>query len=375
MSGGFETVRVDMPQNPFFTHVLECRGHDEGHGALFDFHWERHNYGTDPWLVASASGDHSIRVFTLPNGKHIRTLFKQGGHVEWVTFVAILRSGDILSAGLDGRVISWAKGGAKGTEQVQMGSIANGFFDRETQESVFGGSHATVCLMHQTRLVWQTSVLPKMKAAPNLMTCCIFGGKYVGIGARDGGIFVLDKSNGDILWKKKAFTQSVIACYPFGSMCVFGGADGQTIFVNPGGSTDAAAVASSCSDYLAFPSNNCGGVTAFTADDDLLFVGHSDGTLAIYENYEGDISKLNHVTITDKVPIMSIAHRFVEKTFLIYCGHSDGTLTIWNNELEEVVLRVPVCRGGINKIGINEEAKVTVVGGDDAILRVLGMKK
>lgn len=128
------------------------------------------------------------------------------------------------------------------------------------------------------------------------------------------------------------------------------------------GSTDAAAVASSCSDYLAFPSNNCGRVTAFTADDDLLFVGHSDGTLAIYENYEGDISKLNHVTITDKVPIMSIAHRFVEKTFLIYCGHSDGTLTIWNNELEEVVLRVPVCRGGINKIGINEEAKVTVVG-------------
>lgn len=367
MARGFETVRVEMPSNGFFTHVLECQGHDESHGAVFDFHWAPTNYGTDRWLMATASGDHSVRVFGLPSGKHIRTLFKQGGHVEWVTFCAVLNTGDILSAGLDGRVIRWPRGSARGMEVAQLGSIAAGAFCEKSQAVFVCGSHATICYFEHGNYLWQASVLPTVKSAPNLTTCCI-GSKYLGVGGRDGGVFIVSKTDGSVIWKKKAFTQSVLASTSFQHFFVFGGADGRIIFIPTTGEC------ATSGEYQTFDGNGRGRVTSFAQDEDLLFVGLSDGNILIYEQYEGTISHVDTLEVLDRMPILSLALRFVNRNYLIYCGHSDGTLTIWNHGEQALVLKMPISKGAINKLRINEEAQILVAAGDDAIVRILQMQ-
>lgn len=361
---------IEIPDNQYFSSVTELKGHDESHGAIFDLNFAACKYSGDSFMLASASGDHSVRLFSLPSGKHLRTLFKDGGHMEWVTFVACLDGGDVLSAALDGQILWWRKGTVKGVNIAQMGSIASGFFNRKTQEAVFAGSHATVGFTRGGSCTWQTSVMPNVKAAPNLTTCSIVCDKYVTVGSRDGWVFVLDKTQGVTLFKKQMFSQSVICAGAFNDLCIFGGADGRIAFIPTG----ANGATRSFEDYTLTGKGVKGRVTTFCVDDDYLFAAKSDGTISMYEYYEGSADFLGDFDILPGIPILTLIVRYVDRDYLVYCGHSDGTFTIWSYIQKALVFKMPVCRGGLGVMRYIPELQQFVIAGDDAVVRVLHMK-
>jgi WD40 repeat protein len=59
-------------------------------------------------LAVTASADHSLRVWDLSKGSHVRHLFnKNFGHKEWVTCCCFLQDQRILSGGMDGELCLW----------------------------------------------------------------------------------------------------------------------------------------------------------------------------------------------------------------------------------------------------------------------------
>ena len=76
--------------------------------------------------VVTGSGDHGLRVYNLRSGKQSRQLYsKRYGHSDWVTSVAILNDGRVLSGSMDKRLCLWEKGVVKCQDLVgHNGSIS-----------------------------------------------------------------------------------------------------------------------------------------------------------------------------------------------------------------------------------------------------------
>lgn len=66
-------------------------------------------FNADETLLASGGWEGNVRLYALPGGEHA------GGwkaHDDSVNGLAFLRSGDVLSAGYDGKVVRWSSGGS-----------------------------------------------------------------------------------------------------------------------------------------------------------------------------------------------------------------------------------------------------------------------
>lgn len=64
--------------------------------------------------LVTGSADHGLREYNLATNGYKRELFaKKFGHTEWVTSVAHLTDGRILSAGMDSVMCLWDKSGVR----------------------------------------------------------------------------------------------------------------------------------------------------------------------------------------------------------------------------------------------------------------------
>ena len=58
--------------------------------------------------VVTGSSDHGCRVYNIRSGKMLRQLYsKRYGHTDWVTSVAHLGDGRVLSGSMDKRLCLW----------------------------------------------------------------------------------------------------------------------------------------------------------------------------------------------------------------------------------------------------------------------------
>ena len=65
--------------------------------------------GNDTCVVGSA--DHGLKEVEISSGKVLRNLYtKTAGHSEWVTCVAYLPNGSIVSGGMDSKLCLWSAG-------------------------------------------------------------------------------------------------------------------------------------------------------------------------------------------------------------------------------------------------------------------------
>ena len=61
--------------------------------------------------IVTGSADHGLRIYNLRSGKKVRELYsKRYGHSDWVTTVAYLNDGRILSGSMDKKLSLWEKG-------------------------------------------------------------------------------------------------------------------------------------------------------------------------------------------------------------------------------------------------------------------------
>lgn len=358
----FEPQTIQIPDCEYMAAVTELRGHDEGHGAVFDLDLSPRRSGRDTHLLASASGDHSVRIFSLPSGAHVRTLFKNGGHVEWVTFCRLLGPSACVSAGLDGRVLLWA--GARASEIAQIGSIMSGT-SRESQGGLrilLAGSHGTVCMIGaqggSVSSLWEVTLCSERDSV-NSTAVGLFGARYAVVGMRNGRLCVLDQRTGETVSDGKVFAQGVITICDCEDVCAVGAADGRIGFLNDKGEVS----------QLTEPKR--GRVTHFFYDGGFLFVARSDGAVELYEIVDGVAEERGEYDVTGGIPILSMIARFVGGGYRLYCALSDGRLVIYSLREEAKILSLPISRGGINKMLYSEELSALVCAGDDAIVRVL----
>jgi len=358
----FDPQTIQIPDCKYVTAVTELRGHDESHGAIFDLDLVPRRSGRDTHLLASASGDHSVRLFSLPSGSHVRTLFSNGGHVEWVTFCRILGPSACISAGLDGRVILWS--GVRGSDLAQLGSIMSGTsaVTPKGMHLLVAGSHGTVCMLDaqgsSASVLWQVTLCNEHDSV-NSTAIGLFGTRYAVVGMRNGRLCVLDQRTGETVADSKVFNQGVICMCDCEEVCAVGSADGRIGFLGLKGEVT----------QLTKPKR--GRVTDFCYDSGFLFVARSDGKVELYEIVDGTAEERGEYDVTGGIPILSMVARFVHGGYRLYCALSDGRLVLYSLQEEEKLLSLPISRGGINKMLFNAELNVLLCAGDDAVVRVL----
>lgn len=156
----------------------------------------------DETEVVVGSSDHALYVISVGTAR-VRTLYsKQYGHTEWVTCLAPLADGRILSGGMDSKICLWDATGGKCTHLLGHTGSVSCVLRLDDDRAVSTGYDKMVRLWNVGRRrsphPRDISVL-QAGTAPILELAFLFRGQHGVCGDRDGGVQVLDFQANQVL--------------------------------------------------------------------------------------------------------------------------------------------------------------------------------
>ena len=157
--------------------------------------------------VVTGSGDHGLRVYNIRSGKQARQLYsKRYGHTDWVTTVAYLNDGRILSGSMDKKLSLWEKGIVKCQDLVgHNGSIS--------KVQVDSNNVAISAAYDSSLLVWKLDGAECVQGLFNGHKDAVLEFKWVNSlcasGDKAGGMSIWDINTGKSLMSKQLHNGAV----------------------------------------------------------------------------------------------------------------------------------------------------------------------
>ena len=180
-------------------------------------------------LAVAGGSDHGLYEVDLAKGRRSRQLHsKRFGHQEWVTCVAHLRDGRILSGGMDSKLCLWDARGVRCAELPgHRGSVSCVQTDRESPVAV-------TCSYDKTVRCWDlgkgrpTEAWCMSKHRAPVLALAWGRGGLVASGARDGKAVGTDLATGKALWTLDAHQGHCTSlAWGRGGVLYTGGQDGH----------------------------------------------------------------------------------------------------------------------------------------------------
>ena len=180
-------------------------------------------------LAVAGGSDHGLYEVDLAKGRKTRQLYnKRSGHEEWVTCVAHLQDGRLLSGGMDSKLCLWDARGVRCTELPgHRGSVSCVQANSESPVAV-------TCSYDKTVRCWDlgkgrpTEAWCMSKHRAPVLALAWGRGGLVASGARDGKAVGTDVASGKALWTLDAHQGhcTSLAWAPGGALFT-GGQDGH----------------------------------------------------------------------------------------------------------------------------------------------------
>lgn len=300
----------------------------------------------------TGAADHSLRVWDLAKGSHVRHLYnKNFGHKEWVTCCSFLQDQRIISGGMDGMLCLWDRKAVRCDNLTEhTGSISALMVDNN--DIAISASY------DKSLIVWDLYRLRPLINLPSTapVTCFVWNNSLVVSGERDGKVLFWDINTG-----KNFYT---MGCHS--------GAIHKLCFSVDGGTNNFLA---SCGkdgkvSVCDLRDNNCvfskqlhrgaANVVAGTLSNTLI-TASADGVIHVLDMYMGFQERLSM-----KANSAILCGEVLQNLFVAGCG--DGNLIVYDLDSGEACFGFGADNaGGVNCIGISPNKRKLLTGGDSGI--------
>lgn len=297
----------------------------------------------------TASADHSLRIWDLGKGTHVRQLFnKNFGHKDWVTCCAYLQDGRILSGGMDSMICLWDKRAVRCDNLAQHAGSVSCLQVNRDDVAVSGSYDKSLIVWDLHRL---RPVMGLQATAP--VTTLAWNNSLVISGERDGKVLFYDINTGKNFKTLSTHTSSI-------HKLAFS-IDGANFNIIASVGKDGKLAVSDLRD------NNCifseqvhrGAINVLcTSLNNTIITGSADNTGVIFDIMMGfrprSTMKANSSIFCGEI----LGNLFV-------CGCADGNLIVFDMDTEEALFGFGADNvGGVNCLGISQNKRKLITGGD-----------
>jgi len=318
------------------------------------------NWGKNEIVVGSS--DHALYVMDAEKGTKKRTLYnKTSGHSEWVTCVACLPDGKVVSGGMDSKMWLWPAGTTRGIQMEghsapiskveydpSTGFVASASYDKTVRLWTLGsrGQEAARFIGHE---------------APVLELSVNKEGKII-TGDRSGHIILWDNTASDVSWRMKnvhkghvtALTWADVNDPDCGHLFISGGQDGYVRVWDPRTRTNPAKVQLHVNEQgRGAVSQICAGGPAASG---MIVTSGADGTCRILDPRKS-FALMSTIRLTNFPYSMAVAGGLA----LVGCG--DGSLHVIDIREGKTLYGLGAHKGAVRSIEACEDRLMT--SGDD----------
>ncbi|MEW5302349.1 MAG: hypothetical protein WDW36_005146 [Sanguina aurantia] len=314
--------------------------------------------------VVIGSTDHALYVIDVNTGSKKRTLYtKACGHTEWVTCVAMLPQGQVVSGGMDSRLWLWPCGGTRGSELTGHSGAVSQVAYSACDDVVAS------CSYDRSVRLWSVGASRGAAAATlsghdaPVLEMDIGGDGRIVTGDRSGHVMLWDVSSGSSGWRLKSIHSGHVTSLAWwdagdgsalGGCFVSGGQDGVVRVWDPRDCSNVAQLPlhvnmkgrGAVGDILAGGGAVCG----------MLVTAGADGTVQILDPRSSFAT-----TATIRLPDFPYSMSAAGGLALVGCGN--GTLHVIDVMRGKTLYALGTTRGAVRTMQASAER--LVVSGDD----------
>lgn len=297
-------------------------------------------------ILVSGSRDRTLRIWDMSTGELTAML---EGHRDWVTRVAGVSPGEILSVGEDGLIVLWNYHSATEIWRIETGEPIWGLaVDKSSGQAYIGIAGPPQILDLKSRERRPMTGIPGFASR----AISVNDRGLVALGHDDGGITLLDPhGTREPLQIPTGHLAILTVCFDdYG--CVTGHANGEVMLKRAGESP----VIHKAHRFMAY--------TALRVGDGRAAVGSLDGSISVWDTQTSQQrSKLDH-----RGQVFSLSQPD-DSSRLLSAG--DDHFILWDlNSGKEVLVVSDIGSGNHTLAAISADGRTIVSVGEDALLRV-----